>query len=221
MQNTAIMDIVLAVLLLAAVLLGAVRGLYRTLAGLLVLLLALAGASWLTETCAAGVEDCLRPALTERMESLVSEAVRSEAESAAPEWEPELFSSAEALLERFGWEGDLGETVREGTESALRSAETAVAAALVESLLPAMVSTVLRVVFFLLLFFALLLLSRLARPLFERLPLLRQCNALLGAAAGLAQGLLAAFLLVWLAQRLGFLTEGSAEGSYLLRLFIR
>ncbi|MGM9619765.1 MAG: CvpA family protein [Oscillospiraceae bacterium] len=216
------MDIALAAVLLLAAIIGAVRGLYRSLAGLLVLVLAIAGAGWLTETCAAGVEECIRPALTERMERLVGDAVRSEAENAAPEMDSELFSSAEALLERFGWEGDLAETVREGTESALRSAEEAVAAALVESLLPAMVSTMLKTVFFLLLLFALTLLSRLARPLFERLPVVRQCNTLLGAAAGLIQGVLAAFLLVWFARCLGFLPEAETlNGTFLLRLFIR
>ena len=86
-----------AALLLGAVILGAVRGLYRSVAGLLVLVLALLGANWLTETCAAGVEDCVRPVLAVRMEAIVSDAVAGEIAGVNEFSETELFSSAEAL----------------------------------------------------------------------------------------------------------------------------
>lgn len=204
MQETGIIHIILALLVLGAAALGAVRGLYRSLAGVLALVLAIAGAGWLTETCAAGVEDCIRPVLTERMEALVHDAVeRESAEAGSGLADAALFSSAEALLKRFGWEGDLGEVIEERTESALLGAEAALAAALVESILPAAVRTVLKAVFFLLLLLALGLLLRLLRPVIEHLPVIRQCNTLLGAAAGLAQGLLLAWALLWFAQRVG------------------
>ncbi len=223
MENAVIIDIVLAALLLGAVIFGAVRGLYRSVAGLLVLVLALAGAAWLTETCAAGVEDCVRPVLTERMEALVSEAVAGQLDQTGGFSETELFSSAEALLQRFGWEGDLGETVQQSTADAIRGAEAALAAALLESLLPAVVRTALQAVFFLLLLLVLWLVSRLIRPLFERLPVIRQCNSLLGAAAGLIQGILLIWLILWFARKTGFLAEKEEllAGTRLLGLFMR
>ena len=223
MGNAVIIDIVLAVLLLGAVILGAVRGLYRSVAGLLVLVLALVGANWLTETCAAAVEDCVRPVLTVRMEALVSEAVAGQLDQVSGFSETELFSSAEALLERFGWEGDLAGTVQQSTENAIRGAEAALAAALLESLLPAVVKTVLQVAFFLILLAILWLVSRLIRPLFERLPVIRQCNSLLGAAAGLIQGILLIWLLLWFARKTGFMAEKEEllAGTRLLGLFMR
>ncbi len=223
MENAVIIDIVLAVLLLGAVILGAVRGLYRSVAGLLVLVLALLGANWLTETCAAGVEDCVRPVLAVRMEAIVSDAVAGEIAGVNEFSETELFSSAEALLQRFGWEGDLTETVQQSAEDAVRSAEAALAAALLDSILPAVVQTVLQVVFFLILLLILWLVSRLIRPLFERLPVIRQCNSLLGAAAGLIQGFLLVSVLVWFARKTGFMAEAEEllAGTHLLSLFMR
>lgn len=223
MQNAVIIDIVLAGLLLGAVILGAVRGLYRSVAGLLVLVLALVGANWLTETCAAGVEDCVRPVLSVRLEAIVSEAVTAELAGVSEFSETELFSSAEALLERFGWEGDLVETVQQSAEDAVRHAEAALAAALLESMLPAIVRTVLQVVFFLILLVVLWLVSRLIQPLIERLPVIRQCNSLLGAAAGLIQGILLIWVLVWFARKTGFMAgaEELLAGTHLLGLFMR
>ena len=134
-----------------------------------------------------------------------------------------IFSSAEALLQRFGWEGDLGETVQQSTADAIRGAEAALAAALLESLLPAVVRTALQAVFFLLLLLVLWLVSRLIRPLFERLPVIRQCNSLLGAAAGLIQGILLIWLILWFARKTGFLAEKEEllAGTRLLVLFMR
>lgn len=217
------MDIIAGALLLGGAILGAARGLYRSLAGVLALLLAFAGAAWLTETCAAGVEDTIRPTLAERLERIVHDAVEEKtapAEDAATG--SELFSSAEALLKRFGWEGDLSAVVEDRTESALRGAEAALAAALLESLLPSLVRTVLRVVFFLLLLVALRLLLWLLRPLFEHLPVVRQCNTLLGAAAGLAQGALLAWALLWFARKVGLLSAaGALPMAWSVSLFLR
>ncbi len=223
MQNIAIMDIVLVVIMLSAVILGAVRGLYRSVAGLLVLVLALVGAAWLTDTCAAAVEDCVRPVLSVRMENLVSEAVTGELDRVGDFSGTELFASAEALLERFGWEGDLTETVQQSAADAVRNAEAALAAALLESLLPSVVRTVLQVVFFLILFLILWLVSRLIRPLFERLPVIRQCNSLLGAVAGLIQGILLVWLLIWFARKTGLMAgaEELLAEARLLGLFLR
>lgn len=205
MQNVGIIPVILLAVVIGAAALGAVRGLYRSLAGVLVLVLAIAGAGWLTGVCAEGVEDQIRPVLTARLETLVHDTVEEEAGSTDDLSQSELFSSAEALLKRFGWEGDLGEAVESRAESALLGAEAALAAALVESLLPSAVRTVLKALFFLLLLLALGLLSRLLRPVIEHLPVIRQCNTLLGAAAGLAQGLLLAWALLWFAQRVGLM----------------
>ena len=220
MQNIAIIDFVLAAVLVGFVVFGAARGLYRSLAGLLVLVLAIAGAGWLTETCAAGVEDVLRPPLTRRMESIVSDAMGEETAKIEDIADTEPILAVEQFLRRFGWEGDLGETVRESAENALTDVEKALASALVESVLPVVVAAVLKAVFFVVLFVGLRLLSRLLQPLIEHLPVIRQFNRLLGGAAGFLQGVVAIFVAFWLVERLGLAGDLLAK-SYLLSLFIR
>ncbi|MBR6678619.1 MAG: CvpA family protein [Oscillospiraceae bacterium] len=220
MQNIAIIDFVLAAVLVGFVVFGAARGLYRSLAGLLVLVLAIAGAGWLTETCAAGVEDVLRPPLTRRMESIVSDAMGEETAKIEDIADTEPILAVEQFLRRFGWEGDLGETVRESAENALTDVEKALASALVESVLPVVVAAVLKAVFFVVLFVVLRLLSRLLQPLIEHLPVIRQFNRLLGGAAGFLQGVVAIFVAFWLVERLGLAGDLLAK-SHLLSLFIR
>ena len=221
MQNIAIIDLVLAAVLIGFAIVGAVRGLYRSLAGLLVLVLAIAGAAWLTETCAAGVEDVLRPALTERMEKIVSEAMLEETAKIEDIADTEPILAVEQFLRRFGWDGDLGETLRQSTENALTDVEKALASALVENMLPLVVSAVLKTVFFLLLLVVLRLISRLLQPLIEYLPVVRQCNKLLGAAAGFLQGVIAIYVVFWFLERLGLTGSALPAQSYLLSLFIR
>ena len=220
MQHIAIIDLVLAAALIGFTIFGAARGLYRSLAGLLVLVLAIAGAGWLTEICCAGVEDVLRPPLTRRMESIVSDAMTEETAKIEDIADAAPILMVEQFLRRFGWEGDLGETLRESTENALSDVEEALASALVESVLPVVVAAVLKAVFFLVLLIALRLISRLLQPIVEHLPVIRQFNRLLGGGAGLLQGVVVIYVAFWLAERLGLAGDVLAK-SYLLSLFIR
>ena len=126
----------------------------------------------------------------------------------------------EQFLRRFGWEGDLGETLRESTENALTDVEKALASALVESVLPVVVSAVLKTVFFVVLLIVLRLISRLLQPIIEHLPVVRQFNRLLGGGAGLIQGVVVIYVAFWLMERLGLAGDVLAK-SYLLSLFIR
>lgn len=216
MQRVAIMDVILPAVVLLFAALGARRGLWRSLAGLLTLTLAILGASVLTEICAEGVEEVLRPAVTERMETVVSEAME---ERAAEEIaQAESIRAVEELLHRLGWKGELSESVRESTETLLEGVESAVTAALVDTVLPTVVTAGLRAVFFAVLLVLLRLCERMLRPVLGQLPLLRTCDRLLGAAAGAAQGALVVYVLLWLLRCLG-----AAEGteSFFLSLFIR
>ena len=225
MQNIAIIDLVLAAVLLGFVIIGAVRGLYRSLAGLLALVLAIAGAGWLTEVCSPGVEDVLRPYVTRRMESIISDALLEEEDGVAAKIEDlaeaEPIRMVEEFLRRFGWEGDLGESLRKSTEDALADLEKALAKALVESVLPVLVSAVLKAAFFLLLLIVLRILSRLLQPAIENLPVVRQFNRLLGGGAGLIQGVVTIYVVLWLLLRLGLVEEALIADSYLLSLFMR
>ena len=162
----------------------------------------------------------LRPPLTRRMESIVSDAMLEETAKIEDIADTEPILMVEQFLCRFGWEGDLGETLRESTEDALMDVEKALASALVESVLPVVVSAVLKAVFFVVLLIVLRLISRLLQPIIEHLPVVRQFNRLLGGGAGLIQGVVVIYVAFWLMERLGLAGDVLAK-SYLLSLFIR
>ena len=216
MGDIAILDIVLAAVLLFTIIVGAARGLYRSVAGLLVLVFALWGALWCSSVCAPPVAELLRPQVEQSIAERVHAAVQQERETPAAD---EAFEKAESLLRRFGWQGDLRETVETRTQTAISAAEAAIAAAIVESFLTGFVTSVLRILFFLLLFVVLLLLSRLLSPVFERLPVLRGFNRLGGGIAGLLLGLIILYIVLAIVHRSG--VAAGAESSVLYRLYMR
>ena len=209
-------DIVLGAVLLFAVIIGAARGLYRSIAGLLVLVLALTGASRCAAAAAPAVTELLRPQIEANISERVHTAIEAKG-SALPETD-EAFQKAEALLERFGWQGDLRQTVDEQADAALASAEQSIAATLADSFLSGFVTSLLRILFFVILFAALLLLSRLLSPLFEKLPVIRSFNRLGGGMVGLLFGLLACYIAL---RVIGTDILPADDGSFLYRLFMR
>lgn len=213
MQNTVIIVYaILAATVLAGVIIGAVRGLYRAIAGVLVLVLAIGGACWLTDLCAPGVEEAVRPAIENRIAQKVDEAVEAQQENPTGEKASKAFEAAEKLLGRFGWEGDLREMISEAASSTVSNVKQAVTKAVADGIVPSLVKTVLRIVFFLLLLLVLTLLSRLLRAVIEHLPILKQCNRLGGAVVGLVGGLLAAYVLAWALGKTGILPQESFQG---------
>lgn len=217
MEDLAILDIVLAAVLLLALIIGAVRGLYRSIAGLLVLLLALLGANWCAAASAPPVAELLRPQVEAAVEQRVRAAVEQERESAAPAAD-DAFDKAEKLLQRFGWQGDLKETVEARTRTAISSAESAIAAALVTGFLDGFVTAVLRALFFILLFVALFLLSRLLTPVFEKLPVLRGFNRIGGGIAGLVFGAVIVYIVLAFRYRSG--AAAGADSSVFYQLYM-
>lgn len=215
MGDIAILDIVLAAVLLFAVIIGAARGLYRSIAGVLVLVLALWGALWCAAVSAPPVAELLRPRVEQSVAERVRTAVEQERETPAAD---DAFEKAEKLLRRFGWQGDLQKTVEERTQSVLTTAETAITAAIVESFLTDFVTLALKILFFLVLFVALLLLSRLLTPVFEKLPVLRGFNRLGGGIAGLLLGCIILYIVLAIVHRSG--AVANAESSILYRFYL-
>ena len=217
MGDIAILDIVLAAVLLFAVIIGATRGLYRSIAGLLVLVFALLGANWCAAVSAPPVAELLRPKVEQSVTERVRAAVDQRKET--PTAVDEAFEKAENLLRRFGWQGDLQRTVEERTQTAISAAEAAIAAAIVDSFLTGFVTSALKIVFFLILFIALLLLSRLLTPVFEKLPVLRGFNRLGGGIAGLLLGCIILYIVLAIVHRSGAVAD--AESSVLYQLYMR
>ena len=168
-----IADLLIAAALLAAVVIGARRGLLRSLTGLVVVVLAFVLASWAADRLADPVAQKLSPLVERRIEQKLTQQ-----ESA----------SAESVLADFGF---IGERLQELTQQVVRAAQESGAsllAALSQSVAHSVAYTLVYVVSFVLL---LLVLGLLSKPLqlVTKLPVIHGANAVGGGALGLLSGL--------------------------------
>ena len=210
MTVAVIIDIIAAALLIGFTLYGAKRGLFRALAGLLIVVLALTGARFAAAALAPAAAEMAAPVIQRHIEERLDEVLPDSAGGMPEEVLPE------ELLGLLGITGgrleDLAEQAREGVRETGVSILSAVARSVTESFFYGVIC----VLVFLLLTVLLNLAAR-VMDLALKLPVLHGANALGGAAAGLAEGVLAVFLLVLLAQRLGI----SPERSYILQFASR
>ena len=72
MTTPVIIDVIMAVVLIAAVIYGAHRGLFRALAGLAVVIVALVGAAIIANTLAAPAARLVTPLIREQIETKVT-----------------------------------------------------------------------------------------------------------------------------------------------------
>lgn len=208
MTAPVIIDIIAAALLIGFTLWGARRGLFRALAGLLIAVLALLGARFAAEALAPAAAELAAPAIQRHIEARLDEALP---DSGIPE---EILP--EELLGLLGIAGgrleDLASDARESVRETGADILSAVARSVTESLFYGVI--------YILAFLLLVVLLNLAAKVLDlalRLPVLHGANALGGAAVGLAEGVLAVFLLTLAAQKLCL----SPEGSYILQFAAR
>ena len=198
-----IADLLIAAALLAAVVIGARRGLLRSLTGLVVVVLAFVLASWAADRLADPVAQKLSPLVERRIEQKLTQQ-----ESA----------SAESVLADFGF---IGERLQELTQQVRAAQESGASllAALSQSVAHSVAYTLVYVVSFVLL---LLVLGLLSKPLqlVTKLPVIHGANAVGGGALGLLWGALVVFVVVWALRKFDILlTPETVEQSRLLRFF--
>lgn len=211
MTTPVIIDLIAAGLLLVFTLAGARRGLFRTLAGLLIIVLAMAGGRFAAEKAAPAAAEFLAPAVERRIQKELDEAL-PEAEDLVPGQMPGDYAAGiEDLLGALGVRGsrmeDLADQARENIRDTGASALTAVAVSAAESVLYSLI--------YILAFIALTAALRLAAKamdLMMKLPVLHSANALLGALAGALEGLLIVLVLFLLLRTLGVPLEDSRLG---------
>ena len=205
-----IIDIIAAALLIGFTLYGARRGLFRALAGLLIVVLALTGARFAAAALAPAAAEMAAPVIQQHIEERLDEALPDTAgqmpEAALPE----------ELLGLLGITGGRLEELAEQARAGVRETGVSILSAVARSVTESFFYGVICVLVFLLLTVLLNLAAR-VMDLALKLPVLHGANALGGAAAGLAEGVLAVFLLILLVQRLGI----SPEGSYILQFASR
>ena len=235
MSTTAIiLDILTAAALIAFTVAGAHRGFFRTVAGLLAVILALVGAQLFTNWAAPHVSGVLQPAIERRVEKKVDAALgggssvitpqepqigASRPDSETQDQKTEEESQIQSLLRAIGVDEQIFRRLGDQAMGKIRDTGVTVATAVVQSV----AETAIRALLFLLSFVVFLLLLKLLAKVLDlalKLPVLRGMNGLAGAGVGLVEGILAIFLAIWLLRRLGVSFETpTVEGTYLLSFF--
>ena len=200
-----IADILVLAALIIAAWLGARRGLLKSLAGLLIVVVALLGASWAADHLSEPVMRWVEPRVTQRVEQIVQDSQPADAGQ---------------MLRALSFRGtglqkmldNVQHRVQETGESLIRAVSLSVARSVA--------GTAVYVVSFLVLLALLWLLMKPLNALVTRLPLISTVNGLGGAALGLVCGGLVLFVAVWAMQRFDWLlTPELIDGTILLKFF--
>ena len=201
MTTPVIIDVIMAVVLIAAVIYGAHRGLFRALAGLAVVIVALVGAAIIANTLAAPAARLVTPLIREQIENV-----------------DEGFA-IEDLLALMGLDEDVRNSLASQTQEKIQDTGVSLVMAVVESLAQSILYAALFLVSFVGLTILLKLLIR-AMDLVLQLPGLHLVNALGGAVIGLIEGALVLFLAIWVLRRFGVSFEtDTVSATHILRFF--
>lgn len=216
-----IIDAIVTAVLVTFVIIGARRGLFRTLAGLLAIVLALVGAGLFSKVLTQPMADFLAPVIEKHIAVRVDDALLEQGvqPDEPAEADSKLEIRVQSLLERLGMDPQTVDTLAQDAVQKVRDTGVSLATAVVES----MAYSILYGVLFIMSFLALLLAFRLAAKAFDlvlKLPVLHGLNTLGGAGIGLIEGGLLLFLVIWAARHFGvsFETDQVAT-TYVLRFF--
>ena len=217
MTTPVIIDVIMAVVLIAAVIYGAHRGLFRALAGLAVVIVALVGAAIIANTLAAPAARLVTPLIRE---TKVDEAMaRQSQEVQMPEEDVDEGFAIEDLLALMGLDEDVRNSLASQTQEKIQDTGVSLVMAVVESLAQSILYAALFLVSFVGLTILLKLLIR-AMDLVLQLPGLHLVNALGGAVIGLIEGALVLFLAIWVLRRFGVSFEtDTVSATHILRFF--
>lgn len=214
MTTPVIIDAIAVAVLAGFALLGAWKGLLRTLAGLLVIVLSLAGAGIIASALAAPAAKLIAPVIEKRIESRLDEALEEQLSGRTDGAEGLPLAD---LLDLLGVDQARRGALTDRAEKAIRETGVSAASAVIESLAQSILYGVLYMISFVLLALGLHLMVRMLDAVLK-LPGLRGLNAWGGGLLGLAEGALLLFLAVWVLRLLGVSLNGE-EGSLIFRFF--
>lgn len=199
-----IADMVIAAVLVLAVVIGAWKGLVKSLAGVVIVVAAFIGASFVANALAEPVADWLGPVIEEKiLDKLTAEDT----------------ADAESMLAAFHFRGENLQQMVDEVLDKVKETGMDLLSAVTDSVAQSVAYAAVYLAAFLIL---LLVLWLLMKPVYllVKLPILRTANALGGGALGLVWGALLVFLAVWLMQRFDwYLTPDMVESSTLLHFF--
>lgn len=229
MTTSVIMDMIVAIVLVTFTIFGARRGLFRALAGLVAVIVALVGAGIIANTLSAPAAKLITPLIQSHIEEKVDDAVAVQA-GEAPQvdgvptdpTDEEVDGDAfgiEDLLSLMGLDQDVRESLAQQAQKKVQDTGVSIAMAVVESMAQSMIYSVLYMLSFTLLLWGLKLLIR-ATDLVLKLPGLHFANSVGGGAIGLIEAALLVSLVIWVARRLGISFEtDTVAATHLLRFF--
>jgi len=198
------MDIVIAAVLVLSVVIGIKRGLLKSLAGVIIMILSFMGASWAANMLSGPVAKWLQPMLQETI---------------LQKWFPEGTGGDLPVLNPELYEGPFGDLLKQLGEQ-IQSAGHDLLTTLTEGIIQSIAYGAVYLVSFVVL---LVVLSLLMKPLqlATKLPGLHAINAVGGGILGLVWGVLLAFLIVWvmLVFQWGGITQEMIDQSILLKIF--
>ena len=220
MTTTVIIDVIAAAVLIAAAAWGAHRGLFRSLAGLAVVIVALVGAAVIANALAAPAARLVTPLIREGIETRVDEAMAQQSQGVQmPEADVDEGFEIADLLALMGLDEDVRDSLARQTEEKIQDTGVSLAMAVVESVAESILYAALFLLSFVVLTIALKLLIR-ALDLVLQLPGLHLVNSLGGGLIGLAEGALALFLAIWVLRRFGVSFEtDTVSATHILRFF--
>ncbi len=227
MNISVMIDIVIAVVLIAFTAAGWKHGLIRTLVGLAAMVLAVGLSSQIARAAAPEIVDrYLRPATYAAIEERAQELAKGEEVSSVEDLRRDLSQVLDAIPNDF-----IREKAQDAVDGLLPQGEALSGALLApleelgrdmaDRVLDTLVQDVLRSILCAALFVILSAVFRIvarALRIVEKLPGVRQLNELGGALAGLAKGLVLVCLALWVLCHTGVITPEMAEGSVVLGL---
>ena len=219
MTTPVIIDAIVVVILAAFCYFGAKKGLFRALAGLVTVIVALVGAGIVAATFSGPVTNLVSPLLEQRVEEKVDQAMSQSGQMPEESVGSDGEFGVEELLALLGLDEEVRESLAQQAQDTVRDTGVSVATAVVSSITGSMVYGLLYILAFAGITVLLHVLMG-AMDLVLKLPGLHGLNAVGGALAGLVQGALVLFFAVWVLRRLGisFDTEALAE-AHILKIF--
>ena len=215
MTTPVIIDAFIVVVLVGFCLWGAHRGLFRSLAGLVIIVAALVGAGMLASTFSASITAFVTPLIRSEIIDYVEETADIQLDLP----DTQLPTEVNELLMKMGLDEESREKLQQQAEEKVVKTGVDAVTALVESIVQRFVYAILFILFFLALMVLLNVLLA-AMDLVLKLPGLHLLNSLGGGLVGLIEGALLLFLAVWVLRCLGvsFETAALAE-AHILRIF--
>ncbi len=195
MVTPVLLDVLLIAILALFALLGAKRGFVLTLCSLVAVIVALIGATIVSDALAPKVAEFLQPRIEQSIRA-AQDAAFFNGEQPTVEDGVMLFSWLEPIKEM----GGVYEWAAQGVEDALKAGQTEAArqlyATIATTVAQRLAHAVLFAVSFVLLLIAWAILSH-ALDLVAKLPVLNTLNNTLGAALGLVKGLVVCYIAAW------------------------